>query len=290
MIVNKVVLVTGISGAGKTSAMAVLEDMGYHCIDRYPVNLIPEFLDMLQNNTDQEHLRNLALSVSAQDFFAFKQAFENIECDLTILYLDATYDALLLRYKYNRRNHPLLVQKKANSLEEAIEIEVLSFTEVRESATIIIDTSHLSIHDLSKRIQSVFAISSRKTLSISFMSFGYRHGLPRDADIVIDVRFLKNPYWEENLRVLSGNNRPVYDYVIEDAKTKEFLAKLIPYLDFNLEKYTDENKHHLTVAVGCTGGQHRSVSLVNWLQRKYRNDFTVFVNHRDVIEQEVNYD
>lgn len=290
MLVNKVVLVTGISGAGKTTAMAVLEDMGYYCIDRYPANLIQELIEMLHKESDNERLKNLALSVSAQDFFMFKQAFENIEADLTILYLDASYDSLLLRYKYNRRNHPLLVLKKSNSLEEAIDIEIESFSEVREYATIIIDTSYLSVHDLSKRIQNVFAISSQKSLSISFMSFGYRHGLPRDADLVVDVRFLKNPYWDESLREQSGNNRGVYEFVMNDQKTLEFIDNFVPYLEFVLNQYTNDTKHHLTVAVGCTGGQHRSVSLVNWLQRRYENDYPVFVNHRDVIDNESTHD
>ena len=286
MILNKVVLVTGISGAGKTTAMAVLEDMGYHCIDRYPVFLVDELIELLQSNEEDERLRNLALSVSAHDFFTFKQAFENMECDLTILYLDASYDALLLRYKYNRRSHPLLIQKKANSLEEAIEFEIASFYEVREYATIIIDTSHLSVHDLSKRIQAVFSISSQKALTISFVSFGFRHGVPGDADMVVDVRFLANPYWEVSLREKSGNDRVVYDYVLEDDKTQAFLEKFIPYLDFVLGQYTHDSKNHLTVAIGCTGGQHRSVSLVNWLQRQYRKAYPVFINHRDVKDQE----
>lgn len=286
MILNKVVLVTGISGAGKTTAMAVLEDMGYHCIDRYPVFLINELIELLQSNEEDERLRNLALSVSAHDFFTFKQAFENMECDLTILYLDASYDALLLRYKYNRRSHPLLIQKKANSLEEAIEFEIASFYEVREYATIIIDTSHLSVHDLSKRIQAVFSISSQKVLTISFVSFGFRHGVPGDADMVVDVRFLANPYWEISLREKSGNDRVVYDYVLEDDKTQAFLKTFIPYLEFVLDQYTHDSKNHLTVAIGCTGGQHRSVSLVNWLQRQYRKAYPVFINHRDVKDQE----
>ncbi len=286
MILNKVVLVTGISGAGKTTAMAVLEDMGYHCIDRYPVFLVDELIELLQSNEEDERLRNLALSVSAHDFFTFKQAFENMECDLTILYLDASYDALLLRYKYNRRSHPLLIQKKANSLEEAIEFEIASFYEVREYATIIIDTSHLSVHDLSKRIQAVFSISSQKALTISFVSFGFRHGVPGDADMVVDVRFLANPYWEVSLREKSGNDRVVYDYVLEDDKTQAFLKTFIPYLEFVLDQYTHDSKNHLTVAIGCTGGQHRSVSLVNWLQRQYRKAYPVFINHRDVKDQE----
>lgn len=286
MIVNKVVLVTGISGAGKTTAMHVLEDMGYHCIDRYPVDLVEDLIELLLSDKEGEHLRNLALSVSAKDFFRFKQAFENMDCDLTILYLDASYDALLLRYKYNRRNHPLLVAKKANSLEEAIEIEIASFYEVREYASIIIDTSHLSVHDLSKRVQAVFAISSQKALSISFVSFGFRHGIPGDADMVVDIRFLTNPYWDEALRAKTGNDRLVFDYVMDDAKTKAFLETFVPYLEFVMDQYVHDNKHHLTVAIGCTGGQHRSVSLVNWLQRKYRDDFPVFINHRDVKEED----
>lgn len=286
MIVNKVVLVTGISGAGKTTAMHVLEDMGYHCIDRYPVHLIDELVNLLLSDKEDESLRNLALSVSANDFFAFKQAFENMECDLTVLYLDASFDALLLRYKYNRRNHPLLIGQKANSLEEAIKIEIASFYEVREYATIIIDTSHLSVHDLSNRIQSVFKISDKKSLSISFVSFGFRHGVPGDADMVVDVRFLANPYWDESLRHLSGNDRAVYDYVLEDKKTQKFIEKFVPYLEFVMEQYANDNKHHLTVAIGCTGGQHRSVTLANWLHRKYRDDYPVFLNHRDVADVE----
>ena len=288
MNLNKVVLVTGISGAGKTTAMAVLEDMGYLCIDRYPVELIDDLIKMLIDDKSEESYNNLALSVSAKDFFEFKRAFENIDCNLTMLYLDASYESLLLRYKYNRRNHPLLVQKKANSLEEAIEIEIESFYEVREYATVIIDTSHLSVHDLSKRIQTVFALNNRQTLSLSFVSFGFRHGIPRDADIVFDVRFLKNPYWDETLREMTGNNRAVYEFVIQDEKTQEYIKEMKSYLDFSINQYKEDSKQHLTVAVGCTGGQHRSVSLVNWLQREYRDLFPVFINHRDVVDSTQN--
>ena len=284
MNLNKVVMVTGVSGAGKTTAMAVLEDMGYTCIDRYPVELVDHLIELITNDQPNEMYQNLAISVNAYDFHEFKRAFENSRVDLTMLYLDASFESLLLRYKYNRRHHPLLVSKVANSLEEAIDLETKTFSEIKDFATIIIDTSHLSVHDLSKRIQNVFMLSSKQTLTISFLSFGFRHGLPRDADMVLDVRFLKNPYWVPELRELSGNNRAVYNYVIEDDETKKFIKKMKPYLDYVIEEYKTDTKHHLTIAIGCTGGQHRSVSIANWLYREYRDHFNVLVNHRDVKE------
>lgn len=286
MRINKVVLVTGVSGAGKTSAMAVLEDMGYHCIDRFPADLLPSLIKLV-NDDQRAIVENYAFSVSAQDFHEFRIAFENIECDLTILHLDATYESLLLRYKHNRRNHPLLVSKNANSLEEAIIMEIEGFDNVREQATIIIDTSLLSVQDLSKRIQEVFSFTTKQSLTISIVSFGFSKGVPRDADLVFDVRFLVNPYWEMNLRAKSGNNREVYDYVINDAKTQDYLERLLSFLDYSIEQYNKERKHHLTIAVGCTGGQHRSVSIANYLYRRYYDKYTVFVSHRDVIEDQL---
>lgn len=287
MNLKRVILVTGVSGAGKTTAMAVLEDMGYTCIDRYPVELVDEFVELVHTEESASRYQNLALSVNAQDFDRFRIAFENAQFHLTILYLDASFESLLLRYKYNRRHHPLLVSKMANSLEDAISMEQEAFSKIKEASSIIIDTSHTSVHDLSKRIQDVFSISAKNSLTVSFLSFGFRHGVPRDADLVLDVRVLRNPYWNPELREKSGNSRAVYDYVIDDAVTKEYLEKLKPYLDFVIETYKTDTKHHLTVAIGCTGGQHRSVSIANWLTRAYRGELQVYVNHRDVVEPEV---
>lgn len=287
MRLNKVVLVTGVSGAGKTSAMAVLEDMGYYCIDRFPVALLDDLIELMIAEQTDSYFQNFALSVTAKDFLKFNQAFENIDCELTVLHLDATEESLLLRYKYNRRNHPLLVMKTANSLEEAIRIEMDEFSIIRDYATIIIDTSHLTVQDLSKRIQSIFAISARQGLSISFLSFGYRHGLPQDADLVFDVRFLKNPYWEETLRGKTGNTREVYEYVIDNPKTQDYLERLQTFLDYSIQQYRLESKHHLTIAIGCTGGQHRSVSVANWLYRYYYDNYNVYITHRDAPEDEL---
>lgn len=281
---NKVVLVTGLSGAGKTSAMAVLEDIGYHCIDRFPSMLLDYLIKEVSELKDG-HFNNLALSVSANDFQKFYDAFKNVDCELMVLFLHASKEQLLLRYKYNRRNHPLIVANVANSLEEAIDAELEEFTKIKSSATIIIDTTFLTVSKLSSRIERFFKVNDKESiLSISFISFGYRKGLPMDADLVFDVRFLNNPYWVEKLRLQSGNDPAVYHYVIEDERTQRYLGQLEQFLNFSIEEYALQNKHHLTIGIGCTGGQHRSVSVVNYLYDFYRKDYTVYKDHRDAVE------
>lgn len=281
---NKVILVSGLSGAGKTSSMAVLEDLGYHCIDRFPVMLLENLIDEITELKDAR-FSNLALSVTASDFNDFYQAFRAVDCELIVLFLDASKDQLLLRYKYNRRNHPLIVANLANSLEEAIDYEIEEFSLIKSNATIIIDTTFLSTQKLSSRIERFFKMEGKQSaLTISFISFGYRKGLPMDADLVIDVRFLANPYWEENLRSQSGNDPEVYNFVLSDPLTKEFLVQFEAYLNYTLGLYKAQSKHHLTVAIGCTGGQHRSVSITNYLYNTYRKDYTVFKDHRDAVE------
>ncbi|HKM23762.1 MAG TPA: RNase adapter RapZ [Erysipelothrix sp.] len=281
---NKVVLVTGLSGAGKTSAMAVLEDIGYHCIDRFPSMLLNHLIKEVTELKDG-HFSNLALSVSANDFDKFYTAFKNVDCELIVLFLDSSKEQLLLRYKYNRRNHPLIVANVANSLEEAIDAEIVEFSNIKSSATIIIDTTFLTVSKLSSRIERFFKVDNKVSfLSISFISFGYRKGLPMDADLVFDVRFLSNPYWEESLRLKSGNDQAVYNYVIEDERTQRYLPELERFLDFSVKEYALQNKHHLTVGIGCTGGQHRSVSIANYLYDHYRKEFTVYKDHRDAVE------
>ncbi|AZK43805.1 RNase adapter RapZ [Erysipelothrix piscisicarius] len=280
---QKVVLVTGLSGAGKTSAMAVLEDMGYHCIDRFPVFMIEDLVRDIEAMKDGTY-SNLALSVNAADFDVFYRTFKNSECELIVLFLDASKEQLLLRYKYNRRNHPLIVANLANGLEEAIDAEIEQFSNIKSRASIIIDTTFLTQQNLTSRIKRFFKIEGNQSLFLSFISFGYRKGLPMDADLVFDVRFLNNPYWEESLRSMTGNDKPVFDYVINDEKTQEFLKYLTHFLDYAFERYIEESKHLLTVAIGCTGGQHRSVSIVNWLYENYDKQYNTLKDHRDMPE------
>lgn len=284
---NKVILVSGLSGAGKTSSMAVLEDLGYHCIDRFPAMLLDHLVDEV-NELKDARFSNLALSVSASDFNAFYHAFKAVDCELIVLFLDASKEQLLLRYKYNRRNHPLIVANLANSLEEAIDYEIDEFSLIKSNATIIIDTTFLSQQKLSSRIERFFKMEGKdSSLSISFISFGYRKGLPMDADLVIDVRFLTNPYWEDALRPKSGNDPEVYNFVLNNPRTQEFLVQFEAYLNYTLELYKEQSKHHLTVAIGCTGGQHRSVSITNYLFDAYRKEYTVYKDHRDAVEEYV---
>lgn len=280
---SKIVLVTGLSGAGKTSAMAVLEDLGYHCMDRFPTSMVDKLIKEIHEEKDPRY-KKMALSVSANDFEEFYTKMKHGGFDLTVLFLDASKKALLLRYKYSRRHHPLIVANLANSLEEAIDAEIKDLSKIRNFSTLIIDTSFLTQQDLSSRIQRFFTHGDKRTLSISFISFGYRHGIPLDADLVFDVRFLNNPYWEEALREKSGNDMEVYSYVMEDDVTVQYLDHFIPFLDYSLKRYIDESKHHLTVAIGCTGGQHRSVSFVNYLHKHYKKNFSALKNHRDVEE------
>ena len=282
---SRVVLVTGLSGAGKTSAMAVLEDMGYYCIDRFPASMINDLAKDIVSGSFPQY-ENVALSVSAADFNVFYNELRNVDCELMVLYLEASKEQLLLRYKYNRRNHPLVVSGVANSLDDAIIIELEEFSKIKSFATIIIDTTFLNGQLLTSRIQRFFNLRNQKhTMTLSFTSFGYRKGLPLDADLVFDVRFLKNPYWDETLRLKSGNDMQVYSYVIEDSVTQEFIGKLKDFLDYMLEKNMESSKHLFSIAIGCTGGQHRSVSIVNWLYEQYRLDFNVIKDHRDVKEE-----
>lgn len=283
---QQVVLVTGMSGAGKTSAMAVLEDMGYYCIDRLPVFLLDDLIAEFGAG-QASNFKNVALSVSAKDFERFKEGFKDLDVELIVLFLDASKEQLLLRYKYNRRNHPLVVAGLANGLEEGIDAELLEFSAIKSSASIIIDTTFLTAQSLTSRIQRFFSVEGKKSLTLSFISFGYRKGLPRDADLVFDVRFLTNPYWEVSLRNKSGNDAAVYSYVINDSKTQEFLKHIESFLDYALEKYVEESKHLLTIAIGCTGGQHRSVSVANYLYNHYRKNFTAYIDHRDAVEEQL---
>lgn len=278
---KRVILVTGLSGAGKTTAMGVLEDIGYNCIDRYPKELIHQFIEMFETSVDPLY-QNVALSVTALDYQLFLDRFSKIECEVQTLYIEADLDVLLLRYKYNRRTHPLLVMNRANSLEEAIAIESEEFEAVRSEHVVHIDTTHLSNQDLRKKMIQLFSFKVKPNFSVSFVSFGYRYGLPLDADLVFDVRFLANPYWVEALRAKSGNDREVFDFVMDHKKTQAYMERLLPFLDYSLKEYQKEGKSHFTIGIGCTGGQHRSVSLVNWLFDHYQKQFNCFKDHRDV--------
>ena len=277
---QNVVLVTGMSGAGKTSAMAILEDMGYHCIDQFPVQLLSS-LEKIINVQPDPRYSNLALATSALDYPKFLNYFQNIECNVRVIFLDASNEKLLLRYKFTRRHHPMMMFSKANTLEEAIEVERDMFNCLNDRTILHIDTTKMSQQELKSVLMEKLRLTSKSVFSISFVSFGYKHGVPMDVDILFDVRFLPNPFYITELKELTGNDFEVYDYVMKQEQTQVFIQYLQQFLNYVFDQYKKEKKSHLTVAIGCTGGQHRSVSIINWLHKHYENQYHCYKSHRD---------
>ncbi|MEA4875878.1 RNase adapter RapZ [Anaerorhabdus sp.] len=277
---KRVILVSGMSGAGKTSATNILEDMGYHCIDQFPVQILNDLVDVIETTTDPR-FDYTALSTSAKDLHEFLRAFKGTEMDVRVLFLDASDDVLLHRYKSTRRTHPLLISNAVNTLEEAISVERNMFTSSKEGGFVTIDTTFLDFKGLKSKIESYFKIGVAPSFSISFVSFGYKNGVPMDADIMLDVRFLPNPFWVPELRAYSGDDEAVYKYVMDNDQTQEFVKRLTSFLDYAFSEYVKEGKNHFTVAIGCTGGQHRSVAITNYLFDFYRKKYNCYKDHRD---------
>lgn len=280
---NKIhlVLVTGLSGAGKTTAMGIFEDMEYRCIDNYPVLLLEQFGELLKTS---DGYNKIAMAVPLNDALNAIQILRNMDwINLSIVFLDCENNVLLTRYKFTRRVHPLLISNDAHSLEEAIEFEREIAQPIALHADVVIDTTHLKKPKLQARIETCFFKGNQDPFRISFVSFGYKHGIPRDADLLFDVRFLPNPYYIEELRPLTGNDKEVYDYVIEKEETKEFIEKMTTLFDYLFKQFEQEGKMHLVVGIGCTGGQHRSVTLTNYFANYYADQYQVHRLHRDAL-------
>jgi UPF0042 nucleotide-binding protein len=276
-----IVLVTGMSGAGKSQAMNALEDLGYYCIDNFPKELLDQLEELL--NTDDSKYNKMALSVSAIDYLTFVNFFDNLNRPLQIVFLDCADDELLLRYRFTRRNHPMITNGKATTLEEAIEVERDYFNHLLANSqnTLHFDTTKLTSQALANAIRVRFRTPEASDFKVTFQSFGFKHGVPLDADAIIDVRFLPNPFYEPALREKTGNSKEVYDYVMTKQETQDFLVPLKNMLDYTFSQYANQNKNHMIVAVGCTGGQHRSVSITNWLYDTYKDTYPCFKSHRD---------
>lgn len=277
---KKIILISGMSGAGKSTAARVLEDMGYYIIENFPFQLLPAFVDMVETSSDPRY-DYIGVCTSAEDFPAFLTGLKGRNMDIQVLFLDAGDSVILHRYKSTRRTHPLLLSNQCNTLDEAINVERQMFTRNSNSYFITIDTSFLNEKDFKKKLEKYFAKSAVPSFSVSFESFGYKYGVPLDADLMIDVRFLPNPFWEKELRPYSGNDECVYTYVMEKEETKEFVRRLLSFLDYAFEQYQKEGKNHFTVAIGCTGGQHRSVTITNFLYDHYRTKYNSYKEHRD---------
>jgi RNase adapter protein RapZ len=279
---KRIIVVSGYSGAGKTVAMGILEDMGYTVMDQIPYELFEDVLNLILSN-DDPRFGFVALSTESLYMRKLIYRLSNSEADVRVLFLEADEDVLLSRYKATRRTHPFLLRNLASSLVEAISVEIEMLSPLKEQASVI-NTTQLSNQDLTQRLQSLYGVDALPTFSISFVSFGFKHGIPKDADCVFDVRFIKNPYWDESLRKLSGNDQAVVDYVLNQKVAKDYLDHLTSFLSYSFPLYIQEGKNHFTVAIGCTGGQHRSVTFVNALERIFSKEYKVYKKHKDLRE------
>ena len=281
------VIVTGMSGAGKLTAMKLLEDIGFYCVDNLPIPLVDKLFELIA--TSNSEITKIALGVDVradQNLDDARKIFKKLKddgYDIETVFMDAGDATLIKRYKESRRIHPLAVPP-ANRVEDGIHREREILKEIKKEADYIFDTSNLLTRDLKEEFGKIFVTGEAYNgLVVNIMSFGFKHGIPADADLVFDVRFLPNPYYIEELKPLTGNNKEVQDYVMSFRESEEFLSKLEDMLKFLIPGYVNEGKHQLVVAIGCTGGQHRSVTLANELYSRMRDsgNFGLALCHRD---------
>lgn len=280
------VIVTGMSGSGKRTAMKMLEDVGFYCVDNLPVALIEKFVELIAMPNSEVNKVALGIDVRVdQSFNGVCRILEKLKENgyiFEILFLEASDAVLLKRYKETRRLHPLSPEGR---VEEGIHKECETLREIRQKADYIIDTSNLLTRELKEEIDSIFIHNKEyNSLIVSILSFGFKNGIPADADLVFDVRFLPNPFYIDELKHKTGNDKEVQDYVMEFPEASEFLKKLVDMLDFLIPNYVKEGKHQLVVGIGCTGGKHRSVTLANELYAKMKDHGTYGTKlyHRDV--------
>ena len=278
----QLVIITGMSGAGKTVAIQSFEDMGYFCIDNMPPNLIPKFWELIKESGKVTKMA-LVVDLRSRSFFEEIQnmlvEIENTNfIDTSILFLDASDEELVARYKETRRTHPMAMN---GLVTEGIRKERAILNDLKKQASVIIDTTTLTPRQLREKINQTFKSKGDQGFRIEFVSFGFKYGLPIDSDIVMDVRFLPNPHYIPELRPLTGKDQPVYDYVMSFDETELFYNKFLDLLQTVLPGYIKEGKSSLTVAIGCTGGQHRSVALTERLAKSLSEKYKVNVTHRD---------
>lgn len=277
------IIVTGLSGAGKSRAMDALEDIGFYCVDNIPPKLVPTFYDLCQQSKDG--YKRVAVVTDIRGGTSFNDLFDTLKQgnqNFKILFLEANELVLMNRYKETRRKHPL-ADNYLGTLEQAMQLERDLLKPVRERADYIIDTSYLSPAQLKERISNLFLGDASEALMVHCTSFGFKYGLPSEADLVFDVRCLPNPFYVEELKKLTGLDEPVRRYVMENWQTQGFVSRFLDMIDYMLPLYCNEGKSQLMVAVGCTGGRHRSVAIAQLLYNHLlENNQRASVHHRDI--------
>jgi RNase adapter protein RapZ len=279
-----IIIITGLSGSGKSFAIRALEDNGFFCVDNLPALLIPKFIDLCHGY--EEEIRRIALGVDLRGG-QFLQALPQVLSDMRgadhhvqVVFFDASDDVLLRRFSETRRPHPLAGEE---SIQDGISRERKALESIRALADKVIDTSDFNVHELRREIEHQFCEAPQvRRMALFFTSFGYKFGIPHDADMILDVRFLPNPYFVNELRPRSGLELEVEEYVLGNLETRMFLDRLYALLEFALPLYEREGKSSLTLALGCTGGRHRSVVLVEELRKRFGENFPVHIKHRDI--------
>lgn len=284
--VPDVVVITGMSGSGRTQALHVFEDMGYFCIDNLPPRLVLQLAELVGINSGVG--RHLAVTCDLRSQGLFDEISDSLtalrehELSCKVVFLDTADEVLMRRYDENRRRHPLA--QPGESLASTISRERAQLAAVRDASDLVIDTSHMKVRELRRRLRRAFSeLTDQQLMEVSVFSFGFKHGMPVEADLMIDVRFLPNPFYDPKMRTLTGNDKLVSDFVLQNPVTEKFLEAWWSLLDVAMPGYVAEGKSHLSIAVGCTGGQHRSVAIANataaYLER---GGYHVSLSHRDL--------
>ncbi len=285
----QIVIITGMSGAGKTVAIQSFEDLGFFCVDNLPPSLLPKFLELMKETKNKMNKVALVMDLRGREFFdQLIHVFDELE-DLSwirphLVFLDADDATLVRRYKETRRSHPLA---KSGLPLDGIKQERKLLEELKARAHTIINTSDLKPRELREKIAMIFSNSKQPFFTVNIISFGFKHGIPIDADLVFDVRFLPNPFYIEDLRPKTGLDRDVYDYVMQWTDTRKFIDKLTELLKFMLPLYKREGKSQLVIGIGCTGGQHRSVAIAEYLGALLEKDYKIQVSHREIAKERI---
>lgn len=279
----RILIITGLSGAGKTQTVNCLEDIGYYCVDNLPPALLTKFVELGIQSEGKIDKVALVMDARGGDFFLdLSRALEELQQDhlqYEILFLEASDEVLVRRFKESRRKHPLSGRWR---LLEAIQIEKTMLEELRGKANVVIDTSNTSSRELREKLISLYGEQSISGFSINVVSFGYKMGIPLDSDIVIDVRFLPNPFYDPVMKTMTGMDQPVKDYVMKSTVTQAFIRRFLGLLKYLIPHYIKEGKTNLALSIGCTGGQHRSVVLAEHISQQLNEmGYNVLVKHRD---------
>lgn len=282
-------MVTGMSGGGKSTALKMLEDAGFYCVDNLPVSLVEKFVELVSVPDSEISKVALGLDVrtdqSFQDVTRVLEKLRTAGYKFEILFMDAEENVLIKRYKETRRIHPLALEGR---VEEGVRKERKVLENIRRGADYVIDTTNLLTRELKEELDRIFVGNEEyNSLMVTIMSFGFKHGIPVDADLVMDVRFLPNPFYVEDLKHKTGNDKEVQDYVMSFGEAGEFMEKLMDLIGFLIPNYVREGKYRLVIAIGCTGGKHRSVTLANELYKRMKDGgkYGLKIHHRDVIYQ-----